>query len=67
MATDKMSYLEPLPCCGMKPFGFEIEGNFFRGWYRLLCPVCRKHFTERSKEKAIERWNKKVVTEIYGN
>lgn len=39
MSTDKMG-IEALPCCGFTPWGFEIEGNFGRGWYRLLCPKC---------------------------
>jgi hypothetical protein len=64
MATDKMG-IEPLRCCGVTPWGFEIEGNLGRAWYRLICPKCGIHFTAPSKEKAIDRWNKKVVTSLW--
>lgn len=65
MGTDKMTYTEPLPCCEVEPFGFEIEGDYGLRFYRLHCPVCKKHLTERNRKKAIERWNKKVVTDLW--
>ena len=63
MGTDK-TMNEPLPCCGMQPFGFEIEANH-HAWYRLVCPKCGLHFTAPKKEKAIERWNKRMVTSLW--
>ena len=56
---------KPLPCCGVTPWGFEIEGNFGRNFYRLICPKCKLHFTAPTKEKAVERWNKRVVTSLW--
>lgn len=64
MATEKRLN-EPLPCCGLTPWGFEIEGNCGIGWYRLVCPKCGLHFTAPTKAKATERWNKRVVTDLW--
>ena len=56
---------KPLPCCGVTPWGFEIECDYGYVCYRLHCPVCRKHLTERNKKKTVERWNKRVVTDLW--
>lgn len=54
----------PLSCCGVTPWGFEIDGNYGLRWYRLICPKCGLHFTAPTKSKAIKRWNNRVVTDL---
>ena len=56
---------ETLPCCGLAPWGFEIESRHGQAGYRLICPRCGRHYSALSKERATERWNKMVLASCF--
>lgn len=47
-------------CCGEVPRYFTIENSYGIKFHRLICLRCGMRFTAPSKEKVIERWNRRV-------
>ena len=57
---------KPLPCpvCGEAPSHVEWEGQYKPVIHQLACYTCRKAVRGYSKGKAVERWNKFVLSHL---
>lgn len=64
MATEKQLN-EPLPCCGVTPWGFQINADYGLRHYRMLCHKCGFIVHASTKEKAIDKWNEKMVAGLW--
>ena len=60
-----MAELKPCPFCGYeaeKPFYYDPFDGYQGNWgsYRVRCENCSAQITMRTKEKAIEAWNRRA-------
>ena len=59
--SDDQQLHEPLPHCNLAPWGFKIEGDYGLKCYRLICSKCGMHCEAPSRNKAIEKWDSRVL------